>query len=61
MHWNAEEVFNRREELQHFLHENNVNICCIQETPLQDGKSFLKSKDTKFSGVTEKKERKEVL
>jgi hypothetical protein len=30
MDWNAEEVFNRRDDLQHFLHENNVNICCIQ-------------------------------
>jgi hypothetical protein len=33
MDWNAEDVFNRREELQHFLHENNVNTCWIQETP----------------------------
>ena len=40
MHWNAEGVSNKREELQHFLHENNVNICCIQETHLQDDKSF---------------------
>jgi hypothetical protein len=36
MHWNAEGVSNKRAELQHFLHENNVNICCIQETHLQD-------------------------
>ncbi|CAG2245306.1 unnamed protein product [Mytilus edulis] len=40
MHWNAEGASNKRDKLQHFLHENNVNICCIQETHLQEGKSF---------------------
>ncbi|VDI67555.1 Hypothetical predicted protein [Mytilus galloprovincialis] len=35
MHWNAEGASYKRDELQHFLHENNVNICCIQETHLQ--------------------------
>ena len=38
--WNAEGVSNKREELQHFLHENNVNICCIEETHLQEDKPF---------------------
>lgn len=40
MQWNAEGVSNKREELQHFLHENNVNICCIEETHLQEDKLF---------------------
>ncbi|CAG2185854.1 unnamed protein product [Mytilus edulis] len=40
MHWNAEGASNKRDELQHFLHENNINICCIQETHLQEGKPF---------------------
>ena len=31
-------VSNKREELQHFLHENNITICCIQETHLQESK-----------------------
>jgi hypothetical protein len=29
LHWNAEGVSNRKEELQEFLHENNVKISCI--------------------------------
>ena len=40
MHWNAEGVFNKKTELQHFLHENDINVCCIQETHLQPAKSF---------------------
>ncbi|KAK7095584.1 hypothetical protein V1264_006969 [Littorina saxatilis] len=40
MHWNAEGVSNTKEELEHFLHENNINICCRQETHLQEGKPF---------------------
>ncbi|CAC5403317.1 unnamed protein product [Mytilus coruscus] len=58
MHWNAEGVSNKRDELQHFLHENNVNICCIAETHLQEG-NLLKSEDTKFSGVKKKERKKE--
>ncbi len=40
--WNAEGVSNKRDEqsLQHFLQENNVNICCIEETHLQEDKPF---------------------
>ena len=38
--WNAEGVSNKKDELQHFLHENNVNICCIEETHLQEDKPF---------------------
>ncbi|CAG2257388.1 unnamed protein product [Mytilus edulis] len=40
MHWNTEGASNKRDELQHFPHENNVKICCIQETHLQEGKPF---------------------
>ena len=40
MHWNAESVFNKKTELEHILHEENVNICCIQETHLQSNKYF---------------------
>ena len=38
MQWNAEGVSNKREDLQHFLHENSIHICCIQETHLKEGK-----------------------
>ena len=40
MHWNAEGITNKKTELEHFLHENSVNICCLQETHLQEGKPF---------------------
>ena len=40
MHWNAESVMNKRTELEHILHEENINICCIQETHLQCNKFF---------------------
>lgn len=40
MHWNAEGDSNKRTELEHYLHENSVHICCIQETHLQEGKPF---------------------
>jgi exonuclease III len=40
MHWNAEGVYNKKTELQHFLHERDINVCCIQETHLQPAKSF---------------------
>ena len=40
MHWNAEGVMNKKTELEHLLHVRNINICCIQETHLQDGKAF---------------------
>ena len=32
MQLNSEGVSNKREDLQHFLHEDNIHICCIQET-----------------------------
>ena len=40
MHWNAEGVKNKKTELEHALYENNINVCCIQETHLQSDKSF---------------------
>ena len=40
MHWNAEGVLNKQTDLQHVLHENNITICCMQETHLQPKKLF---------------------
>ena len=40
MHWNAEGVLNKKTELEHILHEENISICCIQETHLKKGKAF---------------------
>ena len=31
---------NKKTELEHILHEKNINVCCIQETHLQCGKAF---------------------
>ena len=39
-HWNAEEVSNKPAELSKFLHDNDVSVCCIQETHLQEDKPF---------------------
>ena len=38
MHWNAESAMNKKTELEHILHEKNVDICCIQETHLKSNK-----------------------
>ena len=40
MHWNAEGVFHKEDELRHLLHRRDVDVCCIQETHLKKGKSF---------------------
>ncbi|PVD38981.1 hypothetical protein C0Q70_01606 [Pomacea canaliculata] len=40
MHWNAEGVTNKKTELEQFLYQNSINICCIQETHLQKEKPF---------------------
>ena len=42
MHWNVERVMNKKTELEHIPHEENISICCIciQETHLQPNKSF---------------------
>ena len=40
MHWNAEGVFHKEDELRHLLHQRDIDICCIQETHLKEGKSF---------------------
>ena len=39
-HWNAEGVSNKTVELSKFLHDNEINVCCIQETHLQEDKPF---------------------
>ena len=52
MHWNAEGVHNKQTDLQHVLHENNITICCIQETHLQP-KTPLTSEDTSVFDPTE--------
>ena len=40
MQWNAEGLTPKKEALANFLFENNIDICCVQETHLQKGKSF---------------------
>jgi ribonuclease HI len=40
VHWNAEGVTNKKTELEQYLHQHNINICCLQETHLQEGKPF---------------------
>ena len=40
LHWNAEGVSPKADALTLFLRENNIDVCCIQETHLQTGKSF---------------------
>lgn len=40
MQWNAEGVSNKKTELENFLFTNSIDICCIQETHLKEGKPF---------------------
>ena len=40
MHWNAEGVFHKVEELRNLLVEKDIDICCIQETHLTEAKNF---------------------
>ena len=40
MHWNAEGIYNKADALKVFLFENSVDVCCVQETHLQEGKTF---------------------
>ena len=40
MHWNAEGVAGKIDALEVFLHENKVDVCCIQETHLTVEKNF---------------------
>ena len=61
MHWNSEGVNNKKDELQHFLHENSINICCIQETHLQEGKPFKVRGYQVFRSDLEEDVRKEGL
>ena len=41
MHWNAEGVQRKKLELSHFLKENSIDICCIQETHLNSNHRFF--------------------
>ena len=51
MHWNAEGVARKKTELEQFLFENDIGICCIQETHLQEGKTFkIRGYQSKFRG-----------
>ena len=40
MQWNAEGVFNKKNELEHALYDKKVSVYCIQETHLQNKKPF---------------------
>ena len=44
MHWDAESIMNKKTELEHILHEENINMYCIQE------KYFLSNKFFKLRG-----------
>ena len=48
VHWNAERVANKTTELSQFLYENDVKICCIQETHFQDNRKSFKIKGYQF-------------
>ena len=51
LHWDVEGVSPK--ELTIFLRENNIDVCCIQETHLQTGKSLLRLEDINALGMTE--------
>ena len=40
MHWNAEGVRNKKQDLQQFLKTHSIDICCIQETHLTENHRF---------------------
>ena len=40
MHWNAEGIFNKVDELRNLLVEKDIDVCCIQETHLTKAKTF---------------------
>ena len=40
MLWNAESIMNKKTELEHILHEKDIDICCIQETHLNSNETF---------------------
>ena len=40
MHWNAEGVFHKEDELRNFLVQKDIDVCCIQETHLKKDKNF---------------------
>ncbi|KAK7096645.1 hypothetical protein V1264_003726 [Littorina saxatilis] len=40
MHWNAEGVRNKKQDLQQFLKTHSIDICCVQETHLNENHRF---------------------
>ena len=40
MHWNAEGVRNKKLELQQFLKSQQIDVCCVQETHLNNNQRF---------------------
>ena len=40
MHWNAEGISTKKDVLHHYLFEKKIDVCCIQETHLQENKTF---------------------
>ncbi|KAK7108155.1 hypothetical protein V1264_015944 [Littorina saxatilis] len=40
MHWNAEGVRNKKIDLQNFLKQQNIDVCCMQETHLNSSHRF---------------------
>ena len=40
MQWNAEGLMRKKTELEHRINRENIDICCIQETHLQQDKTF---------------------
>lgn len=41
LHWNAEGVQHKKLELQNFLKANSIDICCVQETHLNNNHRFF--------------------
>ena len=52
MHLNAEGDLNKEMELQHTLHKENINLCCIQQTHFKKRTNHSKLKDTRTSDET---------
>ena len=40
MHWNAEGIFHKEDELRNLLFQEDIDVCCIQETHLSEAKNF---------------------
>ena len=51
VHWNAEGVRQKKLELQQFLKAQKIDVCCIQETHLNNTHRFSPSGDIKIHRV----------